>query len=46
MNATVKYKTPIIFGLLTCENKEQVEERINANLGISGLNLLSASLDV
>lgn len=46
MNATVKYSTPIIFGLLTCENKEQVEERINLNLAISGLNLLSASLDV
>lgn len=46
MNATVKHNTPIIFGILTCENKKQVEERINKNLAISGLNLLSSSLDV
>lgn len=46
MDATRKYKTPIIFGLLTCENKKQVEERINENLAISGLNLLSSSLDI
>lgn len=46
MDATRKYHTPIIFGLLTCENKKQVEERINENLAISGLNLLSSSLDI
>mgnify|MGYP000977298027 CR=1 FL=1 len=46
MDATRKYKTPIIFGLLTCENSKQVEERINRNLAISGLNLLSATLNI
>ena len=46
MNATQKYKTPIIFGILTCENKKQVLERINENLAISGLNLLSSSLKI
>ena len=46
MDASRKYPTPIIFGLLTCENFEQVEERINENLAISGLNLLSTTLDI
>ncbi|MDA9129358.1 6,7-dimethyl-8-ribityllumazine synthase [Candidatus Gracilibacteria bacterium] len=46
MDVSRKYKTPIIFGLLTCENFEQVEERINKNLAISGLNLLSTTLDI
>ncbi len=46
MDATLRYSTPIIFGILTCENKEQVEERINKNLAISGLNLLSVTLDI
>lgn len=46
MDATRAYRTPIIFGLLTCENKQQVEERINENLAISGLNLLASSLEV
>ncbi len=46
MDASRKYPTPIIFGLLTCENFAQVEERINSNLAISGLNLLSTTLDI
>lgn len=46
MDATRKYSTPIIFGILTCENNKQVEERINKNLTISWLNLLSATLDI
>lgn len=46
MDATVKYETPIIFGLVTCENFDQVRERINTNLAISGLNLLSSCNDV
>lgn len=46
MDATRKHKTPIIFGILTCENKKQVEERINGNLAISWLNLLSSTLEI
>ena len=47
MEASVRHKdTPIIFGLLTCENTKQVEERINENLAISWLNLLSVCLEV
>ena len=46
MDASRKYPTPIIFGLLTCENFEQVNERINQNLAISGLNLLSTTLEI
>lgn len=46
MDASRTHETPIIFGLLTCENKKQVEERINKNLAISGLNLLSSTLEV
>ncbi|MCH8518789.1 6,7-dimethyl-8-ribityllumazine synthase [Candidatus Gracilibacteria bacterium] len=47
MEASVRHPdTPIIFGLLTCENIEQVEERINKNLAISGLNLLAACKEI
>lgn len=47
MEASVWHKeTPIIFGLLTCENEKQVEERINQNLAISGLNLLAACKEI
>jgi len=46
MNLSVTYETPIIFGVLTCENTKQVEARINNSLAISGLNLLSQSLNV
>lgn len=46
MNVSLKYDTPIIFWVLTCENKKQVEERINNWLAIAGLNLLSQCLDV
>lgn len=46
MDMTMKHRTPIVFGLLTCENKKQVEERINDHLAISGLNLLSEILKV
>lgn len=46
MDASIRYKTPIIFGLLTCESTAQVQERISENPAISGLNLLSVSLDI
>jgi 6,7-dimethyl-8-ribityllumazine synthase len=42
IDMTLKFKdTWIIMWILTCENKKQVEERINESLAISGLNLLS-----
>lgn len=46
MDATRKHKTPIIFGILTCEDTKQVEERINENLAISWLNLLESTLSI
>lgn len=46
MDMTLKYPTPIVFGLLTCENEKQVQQRINTHLAISGLNLLSETLKV
>jgi 6,7-dimethyl-8-ribityllumazine synthase len=42
MDATLNYDTPVVFGVLTCENTAQVEERINNHIAISGLNLLLA----
>jgi len=43
MDMTLKYpNTWIIDWILTCENLEQVEERINKNLAISWLNLLNS----
>lgn len=41
MNLTLEYETPLIFWILTCENEEQVKERIGDNFAISGLNLLA-----
>lgn len=42
MDMALKFtSTWIIMWILTCENKEQVEKRINESLAISGLNLLS-----
>lgn len=41
MNITVKNKTPIIFGILTCNTEKQVEERISPTYAISGLNLIA-----
>ena len=35
METTRKYRTPIVYGILTCENAEQVKARINSNLAIS-----------
>lgn len=46
MNITLTNDTPIIFGVLTCENTKQVEERINKHLWVAGLNLLSTCIDV
>ena len=43
-DVSLKYKTPIINAILTCENQTQVEERINTNTTVSGLNLLSEVL--
>ena len=40
----LKYPTPVINGILTCENQQQVEARINTHTTISGLNLLSEVL--
>jgi 6,7-dimethyl-8-ribityllumazine synthase len=44
MDMTLQHRTPIVFGLLTCDTEKQVEERINQNFAISGLNLLSETL--
>ena len=42
MNLNIKFpETPTIFGLLTCNTEEQVQERIGPNFAIAGLNLLS-----
>lgn len=41
MDLTLAYDTPIIFGILTCNTVEQVEERMGHGFAISGLNLLS-----
>jgi len=42
VDLTIKYpNTWIIDWILTCENLDQVNERINKNLAISGLNLLN-----
>lgn len=41
MNLNTMYETPVIFGLLTCNNDEQVVARINAGFAVSGLNLLA-----
>jgi len=46
MDISLRYETPMIFWVLTCENTKQVEARINNNLAISWLNLLSESLNV
>ena len=46
MDASVRHRTPIIFGVLTCENTTQVQARINKNIAISGLNLLATTLDI
>ena len=43
-DVTLRYKTPVINSILTCENEDQVKERINTNTTISGLNLLSEIL--
>lgn len=40
MDLTLQYDTPIIFGILTCNNEEQVKARMKPNYSISGLNLL------
>ncbi len=41
MDLTLAYDTPIIFGILTCNTVEQVEERMWHGFAISGLNLLA-----
>jgi len=41
MDLTLEFDTPIIFWVLTCNNEEQVKERIKPNYAISWLNLLS-----
>ncbi len=41
MDLTVAHDTPIIFGILTCNNEEQVQERIGHGFATSGLNLLT-----
>lgn len=40
MDLSLKYDTPVIFWLLTCENVKQVEQRLNPSASISWLNLL------
>jgi 6,7-dimethyl-8-ribityllumazine synthase len=41
MNLSMEYDTPIIFWILTCNNDDQVKERITPNYAISWLNLLA-----
>ena len=41
MDLTLAYDTPIIFGILTCNTEEQVQERMWHGFAISGLNLLA-----
>ena len=41
MELSTRNNTPIIFWVLTCENYDQVEQRIGTSASISGLNLLS-----
>lgn len=41
MELNLKYSTPVIFWVLTCENDEQVIARINDWFAISWLDLLS-----
>lgn len=38
---SLEYTTPIIFWVLTCNTKEQVEARISDTYALSGLNLLA-----
>ena len=40
MDLTMKYNTPIINGILTCNNEAQVKERIKNVYAISGLKTL------
>lgn len=40
MDLTVSQDTPIIFGILTCNNEEQVRERMGHGFAVAGLNLL------
>lgn len=41
MDLTMAYETPIIFGILTCNDEEQVKVRITETYAVSGLNLVS-----
>jgi len=41
MDLTLNYDTPIIFGILTCNTEEQVQERLKSNYALAWLNLLS-----
>lgn len=45
MNLTMEYETPIIFWLLTCNNEEQVKQRIKPVYALSWLNLLSELIE-
>ena len=41
LNLSLTYSTPLINGIITCNNEEQVEQRITAQYAISWLNLLA-----
>jgi len=41
MSLNLTYNTPVIFGILTCNNEEQVKERMNSGFAVSSLNLLA-----
>lgn len=41
MDLGMGYETPIIFGILTCNDHEQAEARVDDNYAIYGLNYLS-----
>lgn len=45
MDLTMSYDVPIIFWLLTCNNEEQVKQRIKPVYALSWLNLLSELIE-
>lgn len=44
MDISLNFDTPIINGILTCENFDQVDERMNPNFAISWLKLLETCM--
>lgn len=46
MDLSIRYDTPLINGILTCEDEAQVRARIGPGYAISGLNLLATLRDL